>query len=176
VLFAGTAVAQTVPFAIAGAGQGPEGLPLPGQPARPHNIVGLAPFLGLHTGLGAVQVDTIDSIDLEAGVITGKFQGDFTFRKRNGHRLVCDYGNTDAGAAQPGEYTITIVGMTEGGEFIVTAFFVAEFVVNPTASTGLFAGVTGSWVMYAQTGPFVLGSSDSLNYAWVGAGTLTFPR
>lgn len=175
-MLAGGAVAQTKPFAIAGVGTGPEGLPFPGQPARPHNIVGVATHLGLHTGAGELVNDSIDSIDLVAGVITGKFHGNFTFERKNGDKLACTYGDTTAGASTPGTYTLTVVGVTEGGDLIVTAFFVAEFVVNPTASTGKFAGVTGSWVMYAQTGPFVLGSGDSLDYGWVGEGELTFPK
>jgi hypothetical protein len=175
-LLVSSAAAQTVPFAITGAGTAPEGLPLPGQDARPHNIVGVAPFLGLHTGEGMVLPYTIDVFDPTAGIIAGEFKGSFNFRKRNGSTLATTYGDTDAGASTPGTYTITITGMTPEGEPIATAFFVAEFVVDPAASTGQFAGVTGKWTMYAQTGPFVLGSSDPLSYGWVGAGSLTFPR
>lgn len=153
-------------------------MPLPGQPARPHNIVGIAPFLGLHTGLGEVQTDTavFDPTIGEVGGFTGEFKGKFTFQKRNGSKLVTDYGNTAKGASTPGTFTLTIVGATTEGAPIVVAFFVAEFVVDPAMSTGQFAGVTGKWTMYAQTGPFVLGSSDSLDYGWVGSGSLTFPR
>jgi hypothetical protein len=175
-LVVGSAAAQTVPFAITGAGKAPEGLPLPGQPARPHNIVGVAPFLGLHTGSGMVQPYSIDVFDPDNGVIAGEFKGSFTFQKRNGSKLATTYGDTEAGASTAGRYTINIIGMTEDNQPIATAFFVAEFVVDPTASTGQFAGVTGSWTMYAQTAPFVLGSDDSLDYAWAGAGSLTFPR
>lgn len=180
-LLAGSAAAQTVPFVISGVGTAPDGLPLPpplgpANSPRPHNIVGLATHLGLHTGEGMVQTDTLDTFDPAAGVITGKFKGNFTFEKKNGSKLATNYGNTEAGASLPGEYTINIVGVTEGGDFIVTAFFVAEFVVDPAASTGQFAGASGSWVMYAQTGQFVLGSSDPLSYGWVGAGTLTYPN
>jgi hypothetical protein len=170
-VLAGGAVAQTKPFAIAGVGTGPQGLPFPGQAARPHNIVGVATHLGLHTGAGELLNDSIDSFDPVAGIITGKFHGTFTFERMNGDKLATTYGSST-----PGTYTITVVGVTEGGDLIVTAFFVAEFVVDPSASTGKFAGVTGSWIMYAQTGPFVLGSTDSLDYGWVGEGTLTFPK
>lgn len=176
-LLAGSAAAQTVPFAIAGVGNAPEGLPLPGQPARLHNIVGVAPFLGLHTGLGEVQTDTVVPADVgEFGGFTGEFKGKFTFRKLNGSKLVTDYGNTAAGASTPGTFTITIVGATLDGAPIVEALFIAEFVVDPAKSTSQFKGATGRWVMYAQTAPFVLGSTDSTDYGWVGAGTLTFPK
>jgi hypothetical protein len=173
-LLAGTATAQTLPFAVTGVGQAPDGLPLPGQPARPHNIVGVGTYLGLHTGLGEVRPYSIDGMD--ATTITGEFKGSFTFRKLNGSKLACTYGDTAAGASTPGRYTITIVGATPEGAPIAEAFFVAEFVVDPAKSTGQFKGVTGSWTMYAQTGPFVLGSSDPLDYGWVGAGWLTFPK
>jgi hypothetical protein len=53
---------------------------------------------------------------------------------------------------------------------------VAEFVAVPSESTRKFAVVTGSWVMYAQSGPFVLGSDDPVFYSWEGEGQLTFRR
>lgn len=146
---------------------------MPGDPQgpRPHNIVGVATHLGLHTGSGEVQTDTVD-----LATLTGDFHGKFTFQKLNGDKLVCDYGNTNAGATVPGTYALTVVGQTDDMEPIVTALFIAEFVVDPDNSTGKYKGVTGSWVMYAQSGPFVLGSSESLNYGWVGAGFLKFPK
>jgi hypothetical protein len=57
---------------------------------------------------------------------------------------------------------------------IVEAAWIAEFVAVPEASTGKFAGVTGSWIMYAFSEPFVLGSDDPVVYSWEGEGTLTF--
>ena len=176
VLLVAAAPAQTKPFKISGSGQGTEGLPAPGEPARPHNVTGTATHLGRHTGSGTLQNDTANFDDLDNGVITGEFHGHFTFEKKNGDKLVCDYGNTDAGTSTPGQYRLVIVGMAESGAPIVRAYFIAEFVVSPTASTGKFAGVTGSWVMYAQTEPFVLGSSDSLDYSWEGEGELSFPQ
>ena len=53
---------------------------------------------------------------------------------------------------------------------------VAEFVVDPVASTGRFAGVTGSWVMDAWSEPFVPGATDPFLYGWEGKGRLTFPK
>jgi hypothetical protein len=46
----------------------------------------------------------------------------------------------------------------------------------PGSSTGQFEGVTGSWVMYAFTEPFVLGSDDPIQYWWEGEGQLTYRR
>ena len=41
-------------------------------------------------------------------------------------------------------------------------------------STGKFEGVTGSWTMFANSEPFVLGSNDPVYYVWKGDGSLTF--
>ena len=59
---------------------------------------------------------------------------------------------------------------------LVEALWVADFVVKPALSTGKFAGAKGSWVMYAQSEPFVLGSDDPLLYSWQGEGAITFFR
>jgi hypothetical protein len=73
-------------------------------------------------------------------------------------------------------FELTIVGVTAGGDLIVEALFIAEFVPQPDLCTGKFAGVTGSWVMIAVTKPFILGSSDPTGYSWEGAGSLTFKQ
>jgi hypothetical protein len=39
---------------------------------------------------------------------------------------------------------------------------------------GKFAEVGGSWIMYAWTEPFVLGSTDPTAYSWFGMGLLRF--
>ena len=62
------------------------------------------------------------------------------------------------------------------GSLLVEAAWIAEFVPVPDESTGKFAGVTGSWIMYAYSAPFVLGSSDPVDYWWHGQGTLTYQR
>ena len=166
-------------FKITGEGVGTEGLPLPGQPARPHDIVGNATHLGKHTGLGSVQTDSaeFDPTIGDFGGFIGEFgSGDpFVFVAANGDELACHYGRTDKGASEPGVFELTIVGITEDGAPIVTALFIAEFVPQPE-STGKFAGATGSWIMYAETDPFVLGSSDPLGYSWEGEGRLTFAK
>jgi hypothetical protein len=97
------------------------------------------------------------------------------FTAANGDQLVSWYSRTDHGASEPGTFELTILGVTDDGALIVQANFISEFVVVPDASTGRFAGVTGSWIMYAQSDPFVLGSEDPANYSWEGEGELTFP-
>jgi hypothetical protein len=170
------AEAQEKPFRIMGWGAGPDGLPLPGEPGRPHWAIGAAPGLGKYYGSGEVQTD---SAALQPnGTITGEFGSatPFVFTAATGDQLVTWYGRTDHGASEPGSFVLTIVGVLADGSLVVEAAWVAEFVPDPDASTGRFAGVTGSWIMYAYSDPFVLGSSDPVNYWWNGVGTLTFPQ
>ena len=173
------AVAQVVkPFKIKGEGVGPFGLPLPGQVPRLHWIVGEATHLGRHHGEGTVRTDSAVP-DLDHGVITGEFGSGttpFVFIGANGDRLVTWYGRTDHGASEPGTFTLTILGVTPDDALIVQALWIAEFVAVPEESTGKFAGVKGSWIMYARSEPFVLGSDDPVAYSWEGAGELTFRR
>jgi hypothetical protein len=112
------------------------------------------------------------------GTITGEFGSGspYVFTAANGDRLVCFYGRTDKGATDPGTFELTVVGATPAGRPIVTALFIAEFVVQPDLSTGRFAGATGSWIMYAWTEPFVLFSENPTAYAWAGSGSITFPK
>ena len=166
------AEAQVKPFKINGEGVAPIGLPLPGQDARPHTIVGNATHLGRHRGEGSVKTDTADfHVD---GRITGEFgSGEpFVFTAANGDFLSCEYGRTEFGASTPGTFELIPVGPPG----IYTANFIAEFVPVSAACTGKFAGVSGSWVMYAVTEPFVLGSTDPIDYSWEGNGTLTFKK
>jgi hypothetical protein len=176
-LSCGAAQAQEKPFKITGAGVAPEGLPLPGQDPRSHWSVGVATHLGLYYGNGTVKTDSA-APDPATGKIAGEFGSGspYGFRGANGDNLVCYYGRTDKGATDPGEFQITVLDVQLDGSLVVEAFFIAEFVVQPTLSTGKFAGATGSWVMSAQTGPFVLGSNDPLAYSWEGQGTLTFKK
>ena len=177
-LASATAQAQVKPFKITGGGVAPEGLPPPGEEGRQHWSVGNATHLGKYTGDGTVAIDTA-AFDPVTGTIKGEFGGGspYTFVAANGDRLVCVYGRTAFGAAVPGTFELTIVGATEEGAPIVHSTFTAEFVVQPELCTGRFAGVTGSWVMYAYSiEPFVLGSSDPISYGWDGEGELTFPK
>jgi hypothetical protein len=174
----GVAHAQAKPFKIVGLGEGPQGLPLPGEPARPHWIIGDATYLGLHIGAGTVQTDSAN-FNLAQGIITGDFGGGspFVFCGADGDKLVTWYGRTDHGASTPGTFTLNILDIDAAtGSLIVEADFIAEFVAVPGSSTGKFAGVTGSWTMYAYTEPFVLGFSDPIGYWWEGEGSLTFAK
>jgi hypothetical protein len=183
-----TAEAQVKAFKISGAGEGPFGLPLPGQGAREHWVVGNATHLGRHYGEGTVQTDTVDSFQFDSdGNVTriiGTFgSGDegFTFTAANGDSLACHYGRIDKGASQPGAFELSVLGEGLGDDgitpsFIVEALWIAEFVARPDDSTGKFAGVTGKWTMYAQSEPFVLGSGHPVYFSWEGEGKLTFVK
>ena len=163
------AEAQTVQFAINGSGYGPKGLPLPGQPPRLHWATGYGTGLGHYMGVGEVQTDT--ATFHANGDITGQFGSPVAFRfvGSNGDVLACYYGNTDFGASQPGTFELIPVGI---GVFI--AQFIAEFVPYDPECTGKFAGVSGSWTMFAWTEPFLLGSTEPVAYSWAGYGRLTF--
>jgi hypothetical protein len=171
------AQAQVKPFKVTGEGVAPFGLPLPGQDARPHSIVGNATHLGRHTGEGTVKTDSA-VFDPATGRIIGEFGSGapFVFTGANGDELVCYYGRTDFGASKPGTFELTILDVLADGSLVVEALFIAEFVPQRDECTGMFAGVTGSWVMYATTEPFVLGSDDPINYSWQGQGSLTFEK
>lgn len=165
-------------FRISGEGVGPTGLPGPGEDPRPHWIVGNATHLGLHYGEGAVRTDSVFPVFDEDNNVIG-FEGEFgsgapfVFCAANGDKLVTNYGRTDLGAAEPGNFVLTIVGLVPEGP-VVEALWIAEFVVDGEASTGRYAGASGSWIMFARSAPFVLGSSDPLDYSWEGEGRLTF--
>jgi len=169
--------AQVKAFGISGEGVAPMGVPLPGEGSRPHWIVGVATHLGLHYGEGSVITHDIDVFDPAAGRIAGNFGSGvpFTFVGANGDKLVCEYGR-DADGNFVGEYELQILEILPGGALVVEAAWVADFVVRPDLSTGRFEGVTGRWTMFAWSEPFVLGSSDPLNYGWQGIGRLQFPQ
>ncbi len=97
-LAASPAQAQVKHFKIVGAGIGPDGLPLPGEPGRPHWAVGEATALGLYFGEGEVQINT--ATFNSDGTITGEFGSPvpFVFTGLGGDNLACYYGRTDFGA------------------------------------------------------------------------------
>ena len=161
------------PFNITGTGIAPQGLPLPGQDARPHWIVGNANHLGLHTGAGTLK--TVSADPQPNGTIAGNFGSveDFVFTGANGDKLVCEFGRDESGEFV-GDFELTIVDVLPDGSLIVEALFIAEFVPVSDECTGKFAGVTGSWTMFAYTEPFLLGSTEPIIYGWDGTGSLTF--
>lgn len=167
------AQAQVKPFKISGDGVAPHGIPLPGQDARPHTAVGNATHLGNYHGAGSIQTNTLNPADG-----TGTFGSGvpFVFTGANGDILKCNYGRTDLGASTPGTFALIPVDALAG---VYKAIFVAEFVPISAECTGKFKGVTGSWVMYAVTKPFVIdatGINGSIEYAWQGSGELTFKK
>jgi hypothetical protein len=167
------AQAQTKGFAIVGGGYAPKGLPLPGQAPRVHFATGFGTAgLGSYHGMGEVQTDTANFH--ANGDITGIFGSPvaFQFVGADGDVLACYYGNTSFGASTPG--TFELIPLPELGEGVYFAQFIAQFVPYLPECTGKFSGVGGGWTMYAWTAPFVLGSTDPLEYWWVGAGSLTF--
>ena len=172
-----TAYAQVKPFKIKGGGVATSGLPLPGQDPRAHWSVGEATHLGRYSGNGTIKTDTA-VFDPTTGRIVGEFGSGspYVFTGANGDELVCYYGRTDFGASEPGRFELVILDVLADGSLVVEAFFVAEFVVQPDDCTGKFAGVTGSWIMYAQSDPFILGSENPTKYTWSGEGSLTFPK
>lgn len=182
-LLSSAALAQAPrPFRISGGGAAPNGLQtVPGtENARPHWAIGQATHLGRHIGSGTLKLDTVEPVFVGNQLVgfQGKFGSarPFVFNAANGDKLVTYYGNTDFGAKEAGTYEITILGATPAGELIVSASFVAEFVIQPKESTGRFKGATGSWIMDACTSPFILGSPDPLPYYWQGQGTIVMPR
>jgi hypothetical protein len=165
--------AQVKPFQITGEGVGPQGLPVPGQPARTHWTVGEATHLGRYRGQGTVR--TCSAVpDFATGTISGEFGSGspFVFTGADGDELVTWYGRTKYGASEPGSFVLAIEDVLDDGSLLVNASWVAEFVAQPDESTGKFAGATGGWVMHAwTTEPFVLGSTDPVSYAWEGEGS-----
>lgn len=164
------ATAQVKPFKVSGAGIAPDGIPLPPElrndPPAFHWAVGKGTYLGNYYGEGYVQTDNL------TGPNTANFKSavPFVFVAANGDKLACTYGDTANGAAQPGHVTLH-----DAGNGMVSAVWVAEFNPVPAQCTGRFAKVIGgSFLMIAESEPFVLGAMDPVGYSWTGKGTLHF--
>ena len=158
------------PFLIIGAGVGPEGLPLPGEPPRPHSAVGLATHFGAYHGEGTLQTDS--ATFLPNGEITGEFGS--AARSSSPPPMETSSPPITAeriSAENPGSFTLY---PQSNGMYI--AVFLAEFVPYAPLCTGEFRGISGSWTMLAITEPFELGSSAPLAYEWQGEGSLTFEK
>jgi hypothetical protein len=163
-------------FRISGSGSAPTGVPLPGQPPRPHMIIGQATHLGRHYGEGEVETISADFSQFP-NTISGIFRSGipFEFTGANGDKLVCDYGR-DANGDAIGTLTLDILDILPGGDLVVQAEWIADFVARGDLSTGKFDGISGSWTMIANSEPFILGSSDPMFYSWSGKGRLTFQK
>ena len=169
----GLARAEEAPIKISGGGVMSLGLPLPGQEPRSLSATGNASQVGRHFAEGSIAVDSA-TFDPTAGTITGEFRTatPIAMVKPNGDRLAFHLGRTDAGATSAGTYTLEIQEVLGDGSLVVTGLFIAQANILPNESTGKFAGATGSWLMIAQTQPFVLGSSDPLVFDWAGQGVI----
>ena len=171
------AQAQVKPFKIVGAGIAPDGIPLPGGSA-PHWAIGQATHLGRYYGSGAVHTNQITGFDPDTGVFSGEFGSaePFVFVGANGDKLSCQYGRDDLATADGGATSVGTFELFPLGEGVYVAFWIAEFVPVVSECTGKFAGIKGSWIMYAMSEPFVLGSTDPAGYSWQGDGSLEFAQ
>ncbi len=140
--------AESKPFKITGGGYAPDGISLIPYTAVPHSTEGNTTMLGKYTGEGWFQI-----LDF-TGPLTAQFSSapNVVLVAANGDHLAVTYGDTNNGAAQPGEVTLT---PNADGSF--TASFVAEFNPDIPNCTGRFAKLTGgSWIMYAESDPFFI--------------------
>ena len=163
---AGTAAARVTPFKVSGHGI-VEFVPLPGEQAV-HVAVGEGTHLGRYFGAGIVRPEmfTSESSASFSSAVPYIFFGE------GGSRLACHYGQTDLGAATPGNVQLF---PTEDGRF--TSVWVAEFRPVPELCTGRFRNITGgSFFMIARTEAFVLGGTEPVFYSWSGEGFLKWGR
>jgi hypothetical protein len=152
------------PFETAGAGHGPQGLPLFPGGMGPHDAIGgihlLDTYYGSYSGPGEFTTLGFTS------PLTGNFQGTFDFTASNGDQLPCTYGAGPTG-------TFTIFPQANGS---VVVQFIAVFAPITSECTGRFATITGgNFMMIATSDPFnptpnAQGYTGPLTYSWVGAG------
>jgi hypothetical protein len=165
-----TASAQVKPFKVTGGGYAPDGISLILGTAAPHSAVGEATELGKYSGEGFFQL-----LDF-TGPLTAEFSSapNFVFTAANGDKLAFTYGDTDNGAAQPGQ--VTLIPQADGS---FVGVFVAEFNPDLANCTGRFKKVIGgSFTMIAQSEPFFILGPDTtpFAYTWQGEGKLTFGK
>jgi hypothetical protein len=158
------------PFAITGGGPAPQGIPLAPYVLLPHTATGTGSYLGQYTGSGVFEHDPL-VIDPTTGVVTANFQGDFTFVAANGDKLVTHYGTGFTGKMT--------AQLSADGTTLVSVQFDAIFTIDGAASTGQFAGASGSWRMIAHASNVSLagmvpGYTGPFDYTWTGGGTITF--
>jgi hypothetical protein len=169
---AGRGDARATPFRVTGGGPASQGLPLvPGGTATHQITAGTATHLGSYTGEGTFELGSLNIS--AAGVVSGTFRGSFVFVAANGDRLVTTYGDG---------FTGTFSGqLSADGTSVTGVTFDAIFRVDGAASTGRFAGATGSWRMIANAESVSLissvpGYTAPFNYTWTGEGTIELAR
>jgi hypothetical protein len=86
------------------------------------------------------------------------------------NELICYYGREGKGADDIDIFEMTIRDIRNEGLLIG-----AVFIVRPE-STSRLTLATGSWMMYALTEPFILGSDEPAAYWWEGKGKVTFQQ
>jgi hypothetical protein len=160
------AQAQVKPFQISGGGLA-DYIPVTvGNPVY-HFARGQATELGQYFGEGEVQLDRF------TGPLSAEFSSavPFVFTAANGDKLAFTYGDTSNGAKEPGQ-----VQLIDQGDGTFTSVWVAEFNPVPALCTGRFKNIIGgSFIMVAQTEPFVLGDTeDPVAYTWEGKGWIEF--
>ena len=161
---------QALPFSVNGGGPAPEGIALAPFVEVPHSATGTASFLGHYTGSGTFEHDPL-VINPVTGLVTANFQGSFTFVAANGDKLVTHYGTG---------YSGKMTGhLSADGSAVVGVQFDAIFTIDGAASTGQFAGASGSWRMIAHAESISLvsmvpGYTAPFDYTWTGGGTITF--
>ncbi|WP_339912202.1 hypothetical protein [Symmachiella dynata] len=161
VITSNTAEAQKLkPFKVSGEGF-VDFIPLTVGPTANHTSQGTATHLGAyHLSAAAVQLDSEIVFD-EDGVGTADFSSavDPVFVAANGDQLTLHYDGVVMAIPQPnGTYR---------------TFWVADFTPVPAGNTGRFKKVTGgSFVMYAESEPFIPGVSTDVYYEWEGDGFL----
>jgi len=156
-----TAEAQKLkPFKVSGSGF-VDFFPLSVGPTANHTSEGVATQLGAyHLSAAAVQLDSEFVFD-EFGVGTADFSSavDPVFVAANGDQLTLHY-----------EGFVTAIPQPDG---TYRSFWVADFTPVPAGNTGQFEKVTGgSFVMYAESEPFIPGVSTDIYYEWEGDGFL----
>jgi hypothetical protein len=162
----------TVPFKLTGGGPADEGLPLFKGGKAAHTSTGTATHLGRHTGSGEFTLESPIVVS-PTGEASATFSGTYTFEAANGDLLVMTYG-----AGGTGKVTAQL---SPDGLTATSVRFDAIFTVDGDASTGRFAGATGSFRMIATAESISLvgekpGFSARFDYSWTGEGELTLKK
>ena len=97
-----------------------------------------------------------------------------------GQKFDYEFINLREGAGQKPEYKaksrwgqVPCLTVAATGRNLVQSAAILGYLAQ---ATGKFAGATGSWVMYARSAPFILGTNFPVDYSWEGEGRLTFRK